>query len=100
RYLYFPIFSLALSFTFFFKSISRIYLYIAIVVGGLCCFASFWQVDFWSTNESLFSHTLKVSPLSIAATNGMGAVEANKGNNLLALDFFQQAYKKNPHSMV
>lgn len=54
------------------------------------------QIGFWRDSETLWSHTLEVSPLSVTAHNNLGRAVAARGDSAGAVAHFRRATELEP----
>ncbi len=60
------------------------------------CERTIAQIDIWQNSETLWAHTLTVSPLSVVAHNNRGRLLAEQGETDRALGHFQRAVEIKP----
>ena len=68
----------------------------AAVVMLLFCERTIAQIDIWQNSETLWAHTLTVSPLSVVAHNNRGRLLAEAGQTDRALGHFRRAVEIKP----
>ena len=68
----------------------------AAVVTLFFCERTITQIDIWRDSETLWAHTLTVSPLSVVAHNNRGRLLAEQGEADRALGHFQRAVEIKP----
>lgn len=54
------------------------------------------QVEVWSSNDRLFGQALALYPNHLTALGNMGTLERTRGNESLALDYYERALAVNP----
>jgi tetratricopeptide (TPR) repeat protein len=65
-----------------------------------CVLASFLQIGYWRSTESLFLHTLQVAPNNYVAFNALGKALENAGRDQQALACYQNAVALEPRFAV
>ena len=68
----------------------------AAVVMLFFCERTIAQIDIWQNSETLWAHTLTVSPLSVVAHNNRGRLLAEEGQTGRAIDHFRRAVEIKP----
>ena len=68
----------------------------AAVVTLFYCERTIAQIDIWQNSETLWAHTLTVSPLSVVAHNNRGRILAEQGETDRALGHFRRAVEIKP----
>jgi tetratricopeptide (TPR) repeat protein len=65
-----------------------------------CVLASFLQIGYWRSTETLFLHTLQVAPNNYVAFNALGKALENAGRDQQALACYQNAVALEPRFAV